>query len=103
MDGVTSPDATPSVRPERSPAGPWIVAALAFAAHLVVGYFSVLSGLAVPLYALAPLWVLWVVLAFRLQRLAIARSWWTPVVPLVMAVALVLTVVVGSAAFGWTA
>lgn len=88
---------------ERSPVGPWILAALSAAAHLVVGYFSVLSGLAVPLYALAPLWVVWVVLAIRLHSLALARSWWTPVVPVVAAATLVSVVVVGSALLGWTA
>ena len=88
---------------QRSPVGPLIVAGLAGAAHLVVGYFSVLSGLAVPLYGLAPVWVLWVALAFWLEKLAIARSYWTPVVPVVAATALVVTVVLGSALFGWTA
>ena len=81
------------------PVGPLVVAALAFSAHLVVGFFSVLSGLAVPLFALAPLWILWVALAFHLQKLAIARSWWTPVVPVVMAVATVLVVAGGGALF----
>ena len=100
MDRVSAP---PSTRPDRSPVGPWLLAVLAAAAHLVVGFFSVLSGLAVPLYALAPLWLLWVALVFWLQRLAIARSWWTPVVPLVMAAATVLVVAGGSALFGWTA
>jgi uncharacterized membrane protein len=87
---------------ERSPVGPWTLAALSAAAHLVVGYFSVLSGLAVPLFLLAPVWVLWFVLAHRLQRMAADRSWWTPVIPLIAAAALVLAVV-GSVGLGFTA
>jgi hypothetical protein len=98
VDGVST-----HLSSERAPVGPLLLAVVAGAAHLVVGFFSVLSGLAVPLYALAPLWVLWVALAFWLQRLATARSWRTPVVPLVMAAALVLVVAGGTAVFGWTA
>jgi hypothetical protein len=88
---------------QRPPAGPWIVAGLAAAAHLVVGFFYAVSGLAVPLYALAPLWMLWVASAFYLLKLAIRRSWWTPVVPVAAAAVLVVTAVVGDAFLGWTA
>ena len=88
---------------QRSPVGPWVVATLAAAAHLVVGFFYAVSGLAIPLYALVPLWILWVALAFWLLKLAIRRSWWTPAVPLVAAAVLVLTAVVGDAYLGWVA
>ncbi len=88
---------------ERSPVGPWIVATLAGAAHLVVGFFYAVSGLAIPLYALAPLWIFWIALAFYLLKLAIRRSWWTPAVPVVAAAVLVLTAVIGDAFLGWTA
>ncbi|WP_141137398.1 hypothetical protein [Blastococcus mobilis] len=43
--------------------GPLLLAVLAGLAHLVVGYFSLVSGLVVPGYALIPLWILWLVLA----------------------------------------
>ncbi len=86
----------------RAPVGPLLLAVPAGALHLVVGYFSVLSGLAVPLLLLAPVWVLWVALAFYLQKLAIRRSWWTPAVPVVAAAALVLTALLSNA-LGFTA
>lgn len=89
-------------RPQRSPWGPWLVALLAAAAHLVVGFFSVLSGLAVPFVLLAPVWVLWVALAFVLQKLAIRRSWWTPAVPAAAAAALAVSTLI-STALGFTA
>ena len=88
---------------QRSPAGPWIVAALSGAAHLVVGFFYAVSGLAIPLYALAPLWIFWIALAFYLLKLAIRRSWWTPAVPVVAAVVLIVTAFLGDALLGWTA
>ena len=88
---------------QRSPVGPWIVAGLAAAAHLYVGFFYAAGGLVIPLYALAPLWIFWVALAFWLLKLAIRRSWWTPVVPVVAAVVLVLTLVIGDTVLGWTA
>ncbi len=93
-------DPTPA-RPR--PVGPLLVAAGAAAAHLVVGYFYAVSGLAIPLYALVPLWIFWVAAAFWLQKLAIRRSWWTPAVPLVAAAVLALTAVAGDAFLGWTA
>ena len=83
--------------------GPLLLAALAAAAHVVVGYFYVVSGLAVPLYALLPLWLLWLVLALVLIRLAILRSWWTLLIPVGAAALLVGTVVAGSSVFGWHA
>jgi hypothetical protein len=52
---------------------------------------------------LIPLWVVWLALAVWLVRLAIRRSWWTPAVPVLAAGILVLTAVIGEAAFGWTA
>ncbi len=88
---------------QKSPVGPWIVATLAAAAHLVVGFFYAVSGLAIPLYALVPLWIFWIVSAFWLQKLAIRRSWWTPAVPVVAAAVLVLTAAAGDAFLGWTA
>ncbi len=93
-------DPTP-VRPRS--VGPLLVAGVAAVAHLAVGFFYAVSGLAIPLYALVPLWIFWVALAFRLQRLAIRRSWWTPAVPVVAAAVLVLTAAAGDAFLGWTA
>ena len=63
--------------------GPLVLAVLSAAAHLVVGYFYLVGGLVIPGYVLLPLWVLWLVMAAVLLRLALARSWWTPLVPVV--------------------
>jgi hypothetical protein len=62
--------------------GPLVVAVLAALAHLVVGFFYLAGGLVVPGYVLIPLWIVWIVLAAVLVRLAMRESWWTPAVPL---------------------
>jgi hypothetical protein len=67
---------------QRRPAGPLVVAGLSAVTHLVVGSYYLAGGL------------VW---------LALRRSWWTAAVPVVAAVVLVLTVVVGEQSFGWTA
>ena len=82
--------------------GPIVVAVLAGALHLLVGYFYAVSGLVVPLYALVPLWIWWVVQAFALLRLALRGSWWTPAVPVVAAVTWWLVLVLGENLLGWT-
>ena len=83
--------------------GPLVLAGIAGAALLVVGYFYLVGGLVIPFYVLLPLWLLWFVLAAWLIRLAILRSWWTPVVPVVAAAVLVLALVVGDQVLGWQA
>jgi hypothetical protein len=83
--------------------GPLLVAGLAGLAHLVVGYFYLAGGLVIPGYVLIPLWVLWLVLAVVLVRLALRRSWWTPAVPVTAAAVLVLVLVLGEQVFGWQA
>ncbi len=83
--------------------GPLVLAAIAGAAHLVVGYFYLVSGLVIPLHVLLLMWVLWLVLAAWLGRLAVRRSWWTPLVPVVAAAVLVLVLVVGDRVLGWQA
>jgi len=83
--------------------GPLVVAVLAAAAHLVVGYFYLVGGLVIPGFVLIPLWVVWLVLAAVLVRLAIARSWWTAAVPLAAAALFVVVLVVGEQVLGWQA
>ena len=84
-------------------AGPTVVAVLAGALHLVVGYFYLVSGLVVPGYALIPLWLWWIVLALVLFRWAFRGSWWTPVIPVVAAVTWFVVVFGGGALLGWQA
>ncbi len=81
--------------------GPVVVAVVAGVLHLVAGYFYAVSGLVVPGYALIPLWLWWVVLAFVLLRLALQRSWWTAAVPVVAAVTWLLVLFGGGALLGW--
>jgi hypothetical protein len=81
--------------------GPLVLAGLAGLAHLVVGYFYLAGGLVIPGYVLVPLWLLWIGLAAWLVRLALRRSWWTPMVPIAAAVVLVLVLVVGEQVLGW--
>jgi hypothetical protein len=88
---------------QRRPVGRLVVAGLAGAAHLVVGFYYLVGGLVIPGPVLVPLWILWFALAGWLVRLAARRSWWTPAVPVVAAAVLVLTVVIGDVVFGWTA
>ena len=83
--------------------GPLVLAGLSGLAHLVVGWFYLAGGLVIPGYVLIPLWILWLVLAAVLVRLGLQRSWWTPAVPVVAAVVLVLTLVVGENVLGWQA
>ena len=88
---------------QRRPVGPLVVAGLAGVAHLAVGFYYLLAGLAIPGQALIPLWIFWLVLAAWLVRLAIRRSWWTAAMPLMAAAVLVVTAMIGDAFFGWTA
>jgi hypothetical protein len=83
--------------------GPIVVAVLAAVAHLVVGWFYLAGGLVIPGYVLIPLWVVWLVLAAVLVRLAIARSWWTAAVPVAAAALFVVVLVVGEQVLGWQA
>jgi hypothetical protein len=87
---------------QHRPVGPRVVAALAGAAHLGVGFYYLAGGLVVPGAVLVPLWLVWIALAVLLVRLARRRSWWTPAVPAAAAAVLVLTVVIGEQLLGWT-
>ncbi|MGY1732506.1 hypothetical protein ACI798_13385 [Geodermatophilus sp. SYSU D01045] len=84
-------------------AGPPVLAGLAGLAHLVVGWFYLAGGLVVPGPVLVPLWLAWLAGAVALVRLAVRRSWWTPVVPVAAAVLFVAVLVVGERWLGWTA
>ena len=83
--------------------GPLIVAGLAGLAHLVVGFYYLIAGLVIPMYALVPLWIVWLLLTGWLVRLALRGSWWTPAVPVAAAAVLVVTALLGDAFLGWTA
>ena len=93
----------PAVRTDTRSAGPLVLAGVAALAHLVVGWFYLAGGLVVPGPVLVPLWLVWLVLAVVLVRLAVRRSWWTPVVPVAAAVLFVVVLVAGEQWFGWRA
>ncbi len=85
------------------PTGPLVLAGLAGLAHLLIGYFYLVGGLVIPGPVLIPLWILWLVMAAWLVRLAVDRSWWTPMVPVLAAAVLVVLLVVGDRVLGWQA
>lgn len=85
------------------PTGPLVLAGVAGLAHLVVGYFYLAGGLVIPGAVLIPLWIVWLLLAGWLVRLAVRRSWWTPAPPVIAAVLFVLVLVIGEQAFDWQA
>ena len=72
-------------------------------AHLVPGFFMVVSGLVAPLWAVALMVVVWFVLTGLLVAMVIRRSWWTPVVPVVAVAFWVAVLTLGERMLGWTA
>jgi hypothetical protein len=85
------------------PTAPLVLAGVAGLTHLVVGYFYLAGGLVIPGAVLMPLWIVWLLLAVWLVRLAVRRSWWTPAPPVIAAVLFVLVLVIGEQAFDWQA
>ncbi len=85
------------------PTGPIVLAVLAGIAHLVVGFYYLAGGLVVPGPVLVPLWLFWLASAAVLVRLAVRRSWWTPVVPVLAALVFVAVLVGGEQWLGWQA
>ena len=94
---------TAAVEPLTRSRGPLVVAVLAGALHLVVGFYYLAGGLVVPGYVLVPLWVVWLLLAWWLVTLARRNSWWTLLAPVAAAVLLVLVITVGEQVLGWQA
>ncbi|HLM06249.1 MAG TPA: hypothetical protein VK402_13795 [Blastococcus sp.] len=96
--------ATPEPAVRTRPGWPvLLVAALSGVALLLVGFLYLVSGLAVPGYALIPLWIWWFVQAWYLVRLAARGSWWTPLVPVVALVSWWAVLMIGGNLLNWTA
>lgn len=72
-------------------------------AHLVPGFFIVVSGLVAPLWAVALMTAVWLLMAWGLVALVLRRSWWTPVVPVLAMLFWFGTINAGGALLGWTA
>lgn len=75
---------------------------VAFALHLVAGFFYLLSGLLAPPYAVAGLVVVWLILLWWLIRLRHER-WRVMIVPGVAVAAWFTVLLLGDAFLGWTA
>jgi hypothetical protein len=80
-----------------------VVAAAGVAQLVVLVPFTVASGLLAPLWAIVLFYVLWLVAAFVLVRLARRRPFVTPLVPVANAALLWLAISAGEAWLGWTA
>jgi hypothetical protein len=80
----------------------WLLAGLAFIAHVAVGVLYAASGLLAPLWAVVLLDVWWIVLAVVLVRLARHGSWWTPAVPVVAYGTWWAALTAGEQVLGWT-
>lgn len=93
---------TSATGPTSSRAALALVAALAGAAQLVVGFFYLSSGLVAPLWAIVVLLAWWVVQSVALVRLALRRSYWVLAVPVVAAVTWFAALSLGAWVFDWT-
>ena len=80
-----------------------VAVTLAAVLHLLVGFLYLVSGLAVPGYALIPLWVWWILLTVVMVRLATRRSWWSLAVPVVAFATWKVVLLFGDLVLGWTA
>ena len=80
------------------------VIAVAIVLQLVVLVpFTLASGLAAPMWAVAALVAVWVLFAAGLVRLARVRPLFTPVVPVANAAVLWAAIAAGGSLLGWTA
>jgi hypothetical protein len=78
-----------------------VVFAVSF--HLVLGYFYLASGLAVPIVVVVLLLAWWAFLGWRVIHFAGRGSWWVLVPPLVALVTWMVVLSVGERYLGWTA
>lgn len=83
--------------------GPLVVGVLSGLAHLVPGYFMLVSGLVAPLWAIVMMLAIWVVLAVVLVRMVRAGSWLTPLIPIIAMAIWWGTIMLGGNVLGWTA
>ncbi|MER7459838.1 hypothetical protein [Micromonospora sp. NPDC126480] len=80
-----------------------LVGWLGLAAHLVLAFFYVVSGLVVPAWALAGLLVIWLALLAVAIRLLRQRPAFVPLVPLAAVLIWLAVVSAGDAWLDWTA
>ena len=95
-----------SGRALRAGGTPWlfvVAAILAAAAQLLAGYLYLVSGLIAPGWAVVSLLLVWLMLTVLGIRLALRRSYWMFLVPVMATVTWVGVMWVGGAVLGWTA
>jgi hypothetical protein len=90
------------MRAEQRPVGQLVLAVLAGALHLGVGWVFLARVVWVPPPVLVVLWPAWLASAAWLAWIAREGSWWTPAVPVVTAGFFALLVAGGWALFGWS-
>lgn len=93
------PTAIPGQRPRPHVA----VVVAAAVAQLLVGFFYLTSGLAIPSTVFAAMLVWWVALTAIGVSLAIRGTYWLLLVPWVAAATLVAVLLIGGSMLGWTA
>jgi hypothetical protein len=80
-----------------------VAAVLAAAAQLAAGYLYLTSGLVAPLWALALFLIWWLVLPYVGVKLALRRSCWLLLVPVVAVTTWFGAMAVGGTVLGWSA
>lgn len=80
-----------------------VAAVFAAAGQLVAGYLYLVSGLVAPGWAVVLFLAWWLVLTFIGVRLALRRSYWLLLVPVVAVATWVGSMWLGGAVLGWTA
>lgn len=93
-------------RATRSAGTSWVfvaAAVVAAASQLVAGYLYLVSGLIAPGWAVIGLLVVWLALTVIGVRLALRRSYWMLLIPVIAVATWVLTMWAGGALLGWTA
>jgi hypothetical protein len=79
-----------------------IAVVLAWALHLVVGWFTAASGLVAPLWAIVVLIGLWLAAVLLLVRTARRKPFMTPLVPITNGLLWWGAITAGRAWLGWT-
>jgi hypothetical protein len=97
---MTTPDQAARHQPG---VGPIVVGVLSGIAHLVPGFFIVVSGLVAPLWAIIFMLAVWIAMGVAIVRMVRRGWWWTPVVPIVAMGFWFGFITLGEKLLGWQA
>lgn len=89
--------------PRRGNTWPVVVGVVAGVAHLVPGFFILVSGLVAPAWAVLLMGLGWIALLVLLVRMVERRSWWTPVIPIATMALWYVVIMLGEDLLGWSA